>query len=616
MPTRRHLLIVALGAVVLAAGAAASYRALPHLVSDDRLRAAVMEHAATWSGGEIRLPEDAVVSSHRGGVLTLGNATFGGSFGGAEWQIDVDLIEARVKLVPLLRGEVEVERLTLKAPQFRLVEHDASAMAALRDLPVDQMDLPRPDGEVIVTDARFVYEGPTGRRVGFGGVDLRLAADPDSTGVLLTGGLPAGTGRLDVQGRLDDPAAVLSRQGSDARLVLRRAATTETAGTPPPQPRNDVPAAAREGQVISAVRRIAAAVGLTGMGPVAIEGRVTATPRSLGIADASVSFGGLLAEGDLSVALAGEAPPFDQLGQVARGASAAWRDAAAAIEAGAWRDAPVALHWLEPLEITLAARLRDSRLAGQSVEARRIRLEAGDGRARLDMDAAGGLGRMQGGIALGARSPDGPPRVSVDGRLEGVDMGATGRGLLTLAPPPLVSPPELPEGTLDMHIGLASSGETLGAIVTTVEGVIRADARDGSIAGTDLPLTLEGLAEGRDIMTEEDGPLIPSAGRTAFDTAQGRIDFVPGVARVSEFRIRGPRYDIDMRGEADLGIGAMRADGQARLLAELADDADRSPIVDLPFGLGGTLAAPVVAAGVPRSGDDLTSVDASEGEVE
>ena len=534
-------------------------------------------------------------------MIILVDVTFGGIFGGAEWRIDVASIEAKVRLFPLLRGEVEIETLTLKAPQFRLVEHDASALAALGDLPVENTDLARPEGEVIVTDARFVYEGPSGRRVGFDGVDLRMAADPDSTGVLLAGGLRAGMGRLDVQGRLDDPAAVLSGHGSAARLVLRRAAATQGAGTPPPQPRPDVPAAAREGQVTSGVRRIAAAIGLTGMSPVAIEGRITATPRTLGIADASVSFGGLLAEGDLTVALAGAALPFDQLGRVACGASAAWRDAA------------VALDWLAPLEITLAARLRDSRLAGQSVEARRIRLETADGRARLDVAAASDLGRMRGEIALDALSSGGSPRVSVEGRLEGVDKGATGRGLLSLAPLPLVAPPELPEGTLDVHIDLATRGDTLGAMATALDGMIDAEARDGRIAGTDLTLTLEGLADRREIMTEQDGPLIPSAGRTEFDTAEGRIDFVLGVARISMFHIRGARYDIDLRGEADLGIGAMRADGQARLLA---DDSEPSLIVDLPFGLGGTLAAPVVAAGVPRRGDDLTSGAAAEGEVE
>jgi len=41
IPTRRHLLIVAVSVLVLAGGAAATYRPLPSLVSDDRLRTAV-----------------------------------------------------------------------------------------------------------------------------------------------------------------------------------------------------------------------------------------------------------------------------------------------------------------------------------------------------------------------------------------------------------------------------------------------------------------------------------------------------------------------------------------------------------------------------------------------
>ncbi len=595
------------------AGAVATYWVLPNLVTEDRLRKALTAHAETWTGGKVHLPEGAAVSSGRGLEIIVENAEFGGRFGGAKWESDVGLIKATFRMLPLLKGEVEIDTLTLDEPHLRLLDRDDTAMAALRDLPAEKPDFAKPEGEVIVTNASFVYVGPAGRRVGLDGMDLRMAAEPDSTAVLLTGALPAGTGRLHVQGRLDDPAAVLSGPGSDARLALWGAATADDAGTPPPQPPPDIPGAAQETPVISALKRIAAVVGLTGAGRVAIEGRVSATPRTLGIADASVSFGGLLAEGDMTVALAGQKPPVDQLDGVVREAAAAWRDAATSIAASAWRDAPVTLDWLAPLEVTLAARLRDSRLAGRSVEARRIRLHAQNGRARLEVAIAGELGRLRGDLTLDAVPTGGPPRVVVNGRLEGVDMGATGRTLLLLAPPPLVSPPPMPEGTLDADIHLATQGATLGAMVTALNGAIEAEARDGSITGADLAMTLEGLADGREIMTERDGPLIPSAGRTGFDTAESRIDFVPGAARISMFQIRGARYDIDMLGEADLGTGAIRADGQARLL----DDLDHpSPIVDLPFGLGGTLTAPVVAAGVPRSGDELASGATAEGEAE
>lgn len=615
-PNRRHVLFVAAIAVVLAAGAAASYWALPSLVSEDRLRKALSAHGATWTGGEVRLPAGAAVSSGRGPVISVENAQFGGRFGGAEWQLDVASLEATFKVLPLLRGKVEIETLTLDSPHLRLLDRDESMMAAIREMPAVAPHRPGPEGEVIVTNARFAYEGKTGRQVGFGGIDLRMAADPGSTAILLNGALPAGTGRIHVEGRLEDPAAAFSAKGSKARLALRGAATAEDAGTPPPRPNPDLPGATRQTQVISELRRIAASLGLTGTGPIAIEGVFSATPRTLRIADATMSFGGLLAESDLTIALAGEDLPFDQLSGVVRGATAAWHDAAAAVDAGTWRDAPVTLDWLAPLDLTLDARLEDSRIAGSNVAARRIRLDTSEGRANLEIDGVGDLGGLRAKLALVAASAGQPTQIALSGRLENVDLGATLRAVLLRMPPPLVSPPQLPEGMVDADVDVWTSGQTLGRMLAGLDGAISAEARDGSLPGADVGLTLKGLAGGREIMTERDGPLIPSAGRTLYDTTEGRIDFVSGFARLSEFRIRGARYSIDMSGEADLSTGEMRADGQAKLHAEATDERDAFPIVDLPFGVGGTLTEPVVAAGVPRSFDDLTSEAAAEGDAE
>ncbi len=613
---RRHILIVVGTALLVVAGAVATYAALPNLVSEDRLRKAVTAHAETWSGREVRLSEGATVSSGRGLVIMVENAEFGGRFGGAKWELDVASIKATFRMLPLLKGEVEIDTLTLDEPHLRLLNRDDTAMAAFRDLPADNADHLGPEGEVIVTNASFEYEGKTGRRVGFGGVDMRMAAEPDSTAVLLNGALPAGAGRLHLEGRLEDPAAVLTRPGSMAWLALSGAASVDDAGTTPPKPNPDVPSAAQEHQVISQVKRIASIFGVSATGPVAVEGHISATPRSLRIGDATVSFGGVLAQSDLTIALDGDEPPVDQLGGVVRDAGDAWRNVANAIDAGTWRDAPVALDWLAPLEITLAARLNDSRIAGSNLEARRIRLNTKEGRANLEIDGVGDLGRLRTELAIVAASADYPTQMAVNSRLENIKLGATLRTVLLRMPPPLVSPPQLPEGMFDADVDVWTSGKTLGQMIGALDGAIRAEARDGSLPGADVGLTLEGLAGGREIMTERDGPLIPSAGRTAFDTAEARIDFGSGIARLSEFRIRGERYNIDMSGEADLRTGEMRADGQAKLHAEVADERETFPIVDLPFGVGGTLIEPVVAAGVPRSFDDLTSEAAVEGDGE
>lgn len=611
--TRPYRLFVAIFALVLMAAATVTYLALPSLVPENKLREALAAHTATWSGGEFRLPANVEVSLDRGPAMTAENAVFKGTLNGDEWQLDVASLHATFKVLPLLQGKVEIDTLTLDTPHLRLQAHDDTVTPRLRESRANEPGHQSPGGEVIITNASFTYEGPTGRRVGVDGIDLRMTARPGTTEVLLTGVIPAGKERLQVEGWFEDPAVAFSGSGSKARLALRTADIADDDGTPP-QP--EVPVAAKEGEMVSALRRIAAAVGLTRIGPIVLEGNFSATPRTLEITDAAISFSGFLAEGDLAIALGSEETPFDQVGSVVRGALAAWRDASIVLETGAWREAPVTLDWLVPLDIMLSARFRNVRFAGKDLEARHFLFNVSSGHARLEVAAAGDLGRLWGELALSAQPGEGAPQVALNGRLENVELGETSRALLSLMPPSLVSPPQLPEGTLDAAIDVTTQGETLGAMVTAFNGMLSAKARDGSIAGANLPLTLEGLANGRKIMTEKDGPLIPAGGRTKFDTAEARIDFVPGSARLSKSHIRGERYDIDLHGEANLKIGAMRGEGQAKLHGNVADDDVSFPLVDLPFGLGGSLAAPVVAAGVPRSGDALTSEPVVDNDIE
>jgi hypothetical protein len=129
--------------------------------------------------------------------------------------------------------------------------------------------------------------------------------------------------------------------------------------------------------------------------------------------------------------------------------------------------------------------------------------------------------------------------------------------------------------------------------------------RDGSIAGADVVLTLERLTKSREFMSEESGPLIPSAGRTVFDTIQARANFGAGAARITALSINGERYVIDMSGDVDLRSGEVRTKGNAILLDDGTSAYRQDWLIDLPFGSGGTLTAPVLAAGVPRTEAEL-----------
>lgn len=569
-----------------------TYRTIPELVSEQKLRSALSDYVRDWTGGEGRLRHFSGLSVDQRLRVVVEDAVIAGTAEGMEWRIEVAAFSAALRFLPLIGGRIEVGRLEFDRPRIELRDSDIPGP----EIPVTTaVARSRPVGEVILKDASIAQEG-----VGeLHGLDLRLAALGDSAAVLLTGAVPTGGGRVAIEAWVEDPAAALSSGGSRARLAFRAAGAAQEGGLPSAPLRN-VAVAADDGEFARALRRIVTTLGLPFSGETVIRGRFALSPRSLEIADATMSAGRIVVEGDLAVALAGEGPAADRLMGVLRGADRTWSDGAEALASGAWPEVPISLDWLAPIAVDLAADVQVGGLAGPELAARNVRLEARDGEVRLDINAVGDLGRLrvEATAEVGPNGGDDSIRIASKGRLEEVDLGALGDILVSQGAPPLVSPMQLPQGTLEGQFDIAARGDTLGDLLAGLDGSLEARATEGSLTGADLILTLESVAEGRRFMTEQDGPLIPAAGRTKFDTVEGRIDFVQGIARLARARIKGGRYTIDLSGEATLPVGEMWAEGQASLRP--ADANAAAPAVDLPFGFGGTVTAPVVAAGVPR----------------
>lgn len=604
---RRGALVVAATLAVGVAAATAVYFAVPGLVPEHRMRAAIAEHVGAWTVGDLRLHQlEADVSFSGGPVIAFENAVFSGVRGGRERKLEADSIEATLETLPLLWGQIEIKRLVLDRPRFWSGDGDAvtEASTGASMIARDTVQIPAAPrlGEIILSDASIVQEGTAGLEE-IRMPDLRMAAVPESTAVLLSGGVLVGERLLRIGGRVEDPAALLTGSGSNVRLVLRdggKAEDGDTSPMPPPPP--DVPAIAEVSEVRLMLRRASAAIGLSAFGPVAIEGRFALTPRTFGIADATLTVNGFALDGDLSILLKDKEPFVTQVDQVVYDAMDAWRDASVAIRAGEWREVPLALGWLAPLDITLDAQIRNYSADPADPEIGRVQFATRDARARLKMKTSGDLGRLEADVTVDVdptATADGAG-VTAKGRVDDVALDKVGRVALDLLPPPLVSPPPLPEGTLDVAVGLVSQGATLGDLVSDLDGSLVVNARDGSLAGADVVQTLERLTQSREFMSEEDGPLIPSAGRTMFDTIKAHADLKPGAAHLTALHISGDRYVIEMSGDVDLRSGEVRAEGQAVLLDGDADLERTTRRFYLPFGSGGTLAAPVVAAGVPR----------------
>ncbi|MGM0583204.1 MAG: AsmA family protein [Pseudomonadota bacterium] len=601
--------IGALAAAGLALFALVAFGA-PALVSEDRLRAEIAGHVGDWTGGKVRLRDDAEVSLTgvfpRLGV-TLRDAALSPVGETPEWALEAESVQASLEPLSLLVGRVQVADIRLIRPRIDLFDALAAPRPqAWRNDRAGEHDAPRPPAsEIVLIDGSLRYETGSGRRAELSGLELRAGHRPGSRALMATAGFRVGEQHVRVEGRLEDPAAAISGAGSRGRLALRLAEEVAEAEAEAPPPPADPPGIAERGDVEIALMRLASRLGLPwGFGPMAVEGIFALSPRGLSISDATFLLDEVRATGDLEAALASRAWESDDPGGILGRVLSARNAAAEAVRAGEWREAPVSLGWLRALDIDLDARAENLRTGSAGPEEVGVRLEIERGVAWADLRIEGQeFGRLRAGFAVDAEQGavrDGTA-LTLSGRLDDLSLAEAGRWFAGMGQQPLLGPPRFPDGTLRGELRVSARGGTLGELVEALHGEFAFEAKDGSLPGVDLIQTLEGLGEGREFMTREDGPLIPAAGRTPFETAAGRIEFGSKTATLSRLRISGERYVMDMNGEASLRLGELRIDGRAALLEEKTDGGSASPRVDLPFGIGGTLNAPVVAAGVPRA---------------
>lgn len=601
--------IVALASACLALFALVWF-GVPALVSEDRLRAEITEHVGDWTGGKVRLDDDAEVSLtgvFPGLGVTLRDVSLAPVGEPPEWKVQAEVVQASLEPWSLLRGRVRIADIRLIRPRIDLLDApEPPRPQAWRTDGADEQDAPSPPAsEIVLIDGSLRYETGPGRHAELSGLELRAGHRPGSRALTATGGFRVGERRVRVEGRLEDPAAAIAGAGSPGRLALHLADdVAEPEAEAPPPPANP-PEIAERGDVEIVLMRLADRLGLPwGFGPMAVEGIFAFSPRALSISDATFVLDEVRATGDLKVAVASGASEFDKLRGILDRALSARHAAAEAVRRGDWREAPVSLGWLRGLDIDLDARAENLRAGSDGPDEVSLRLEVERGVAWADLRIEGQeFGRMHAGFTVDAEQGavrDGTA-LTLSGRLDDVSMGEAGRWLAGLGQQPLLGQPQLPEGTLRGELRVSARGGTLGEMVEALHGEFAFAAKDGSIPGVDLIQTLEGLGDGREFMTREDGPLIPAAGRTPFETAAGRIEFGSKIATLSRIRISGERYVMDMNGEMSLRLGELRIDGRAGLLEEASDGRSALPRVDLPFGIGGTLNAPVVAAGVPRA---------------
>lgn len=592
MRTGKRLGLVARSAMVAAGIVFACTAALvivPKLDLNDTVRDSINHELGRFAGSGIMLNDASEVSVRPDLRVVVVDPIFTTNQGGeAEGFLTSASLDASLSVAPLFMGRGEIASIHLQSPHISL-DQVGLANAMWPDITTSDENTSenrKPPATIVVTDGVLDFGGQSS----IFGLNLSVAQGDASRGVLIDGNFIAGAHRTFFDMEIDDPLALFSEGGSEATLSLSFDALTaddDVSSLDNPTENSSV-----EG-LVNGLRDL----NLFGPGPLVVDGHFAMTSDALHVSDATFSKGGIGLEGDLALRTTFDTLIIPELQTLLVSANAAISDAIDKISTGNWAATPLKTNWLNGFDVDLDLEGEDISLGGATLDTVSVLLRSVDRNLSLEVIARSGvLGRIEARANI-----DRSAHVLMSARISEASIADIVHPISQKTQKRLIGTPQLPEGTLNADLHLTGRGQTLGEFFENLEGSVMASMEDGSLTGADVTATLETLANGRQFMTKEKGPLIPAAGRTHFDIIDGQVGIEAGTAHISRLNIAGDRLEIDMLGEVGLKSGAVYVTGNAQLsAAQPMETAQVARHVDLPFGIGGTLFSPLVAAGVPR----------------
>lgn len=600
----RRLVLTALIVVGIAVAAVAAAR----VIISDRLAAMeIADRMSTLTGERVTVHGKPVVTFFPSPGVEVSDVLVSGAAGsGDQPHLSIPAVHASLSLVPLLAGRVDIGTLTLVDPHIRLQRRpgdgagwsaaDAGRLiSGLRSLRLD---------EVILRNGSVTYERhPGGGKIGIKSINLALARV--GRAVELSGTLGWRDAMVEIDAALDDAPALFDRKESDGRLRLAAKPVRASQESGADSKEDD---SWHKDRSIQSLKHFVERLGISiapgsTFGPLLVAGTFEADEESLTLSDATLELDGDKADGTFAVRLGGDRPMlkgaliFERL---ALGRHLKRFPGAALTELFA---APISNGWLSRADVDLAASadevdLGSARLTGASVVVfgRRGRMSLNLVEARL---AGGGLrGRMT------VQAGDEYLAASMSACLDKVSTAEVAGMFQAGQPDRLIGTGRSLRGTGTLRLEMAATGDTISDLTESLSGVVAADIRDGTVEGIDVESTLERLADGSTVIAGGDAPFIPTMGRSGFDSLSTYVAIDDGTARAGRVRLDGDRYNVTLSGEGDLARGEIEAEGIASLFTSGSSGhaADWQPLVQLPFGVGGTMRQPMIAPGIPRVG--------------
>jgi len=552
------------------------------------------------TGRELSLPGQIQLSVFPWIALELGPASLGNppGFGAAPFA-SVQHVAVRVKLLPLLRGHLQIGRVEIDGLDLRLRTNAAGrgnwqglgggpATSGTSPMSASATGGPTalPDvAGVVIRDSRLSYQ------------------DMVASGVTASIGRVAAGVAIPVSLKLD-----LARSGGAQPIGLagRFSVTLDPAATP----------SASGGHSADAP----AAIGFFALAPVALRGLMqqlgvsvpaTRDPKALSkfAASGAFSYGahalrvsGLDIQLDDSTLrgsaaitdLHTRASRFDlTLDHIDLDRYRAPEQAVPARAPGAGQSAALPTQELRTLNTSGRFAVGSATIAGLRLTQLQVALMAQGGLVHLDITRAGLYGGQDtGAVTLDARGA--VPALMIEQHLTGVDVATllqdfahtqrlSGRGALT--------------------INLAARGRDTGAWLGSLSGHVAADLTSGAIQGIDLGADINraaSLLRKPSLVTAGGAVAALGGGQTRFDTFRMSADLNHGVATTRDLIIGTKNLRITAQGTTNLATRVIDYRAQAAILGASAGAvagakiARERTLADIAFTVTGTLTSPVV----------------------
>lgn len=571
-------LLIALGVVVILIVGAII--ALPALVPAEHIQAEVAAGVKNATGRDLSIQGKLSVSVFPSLGVQVGNVALANPPGyRSKDLIRLGAVDVRLKLLPLLGGKVEVDNFVLVDPVITLETDRQGKGNWVFDAPAGDKTAkpaaPSPSasasssssgpadvrlGDVRITGGRLTQiDGKTGTRQEVSDINLKVALKSLAEPLSASGSLVWNGKKIDLG--LDVVSLKALMDGRSSKVTAKVAADTVAltldgiakGGTQP----------GIDGAVdlkVPSVRNLAAWAGSpitmagNGLGPLAVSGRLAASPGRVAFTQAAIALDEIKARGDVAVDASGLRPsvkgrldvemldlnpylppegvPAKGDGKAAAGGGPA--PTAQAKSAG-WSDDPIDASGLKAADVDFALTCAGIKVRKIKVGKSALRLAVKDGRLTADLTE---LALYQG---------TGKGRVALDGSQPGIGLDAAFQLKGVQAEPFLADAADTDRlsGTGNFDVTVAGRGKTQRQIVSSLDGKGALTFLNGAIKGINL------AAMARNVATAFTGGT-NAAEKTDFAELGGTFTIVKGLLSNNDLALKSPLLRVEGKGKVDL----------------------------------------------------------------